>query len=267
MSPRDVLRAFAECDGPATLVTVVEARGSTPCAVGDRMLVGPEGWRAGSVGGGRLEAKALGLCAESADRMQLVTWNLQTDVGMTCGGAVTLLVERTTAPWQVVVYGAGHVAQALVRVLLTLDCRITVCDPRPEWTSQLPADARLRVVEAYDPAACPPGASVVLMTQGHRTDLPVLHALLDPLGGVGPAEFPLGALIARIQREGVREVILATPPTVEGEATSLYLAEALRSDSPRTSGARRVRLALIAGLIVLELLHLLLLLLLLMHGK
>ena len=178
MSPRDVLRAFAECDGPATLVTVVEARGSTPCAVGDRMLVGPEGWRAGSVGGGRLEAKALALCAESADRMQLVTWNLQTDVGMTCGGAVTLLVERTTAPWQVVVYGAGHVAQALVRVLLTLDCQITVCDPRPEWTSKLPADARLRVVDAYDPAACPPGASVVLMTQGHRTDLPVLHALL-----------------------------------------------------------------------------------------
>ena len=46
-----MLRAFAEDDGPATLVTVVEARGSTPCAVGDRMLVGPEGWRAGSVGG------------------------------------------------------------------------------------------------------------------------------------------------------------------------------------------------------------------------
>lgn len=179
MSPRDVLRAFAEDDGPATLVTVVEARGSTPCAVGDRMLVGPEGWRAGSVGGGRLEAKALALCAESAERMQLVTWNLQTDVGMTCGGAVTLLVERTAPPWQVVVYGAGHVAQALVRVLLTLDCRITVCDPRPEWTAQLPADARLRVVDAYDPAACPPGASVVLMTQGHRTDLPVLHALLE----------------------------------------------------------------------------------------
>jgi recombination protein RecR len=56
----------------------------------------------------------------------------------------------------------------------------------------------------------------------------VLHALLDPLGGVGPAEFPLGLLIERVQREGIKEVILATPPTVEGEATSLYLAESLR---------------------------------------
>lgn len=57
----------------------------------------------------------------------------------------------------------------------------------------------------------------------------VLHRLLDPLGGVGPAEFPLEPLLARVQREGVREVILATASTVEGEATSLYVAEALRA--------------------------------------
>jgi recombination protein RecR len=56
----------------------------------------------------------------------------------------------------------------------------------------------------------------------------VLHALLDPLGGVGPAEFPLAPLTARLRDEGIREVILATPSTVEGEATALFLAEALR---------------------------------------
>src|SRR5262245_28809907 len=39
----------------------------------------------------------------------------------------------------------------------------------------------------------------------------VLHALLDPLGGTGPAEFPLGALTARLGPEEVTEVILATP--------------------------------------------------------
>ena len=57
----------------------------------------------------------------------------------------------------------------------------------------------------------------------------ILHALLDPLGGIGPGEFPLDVLTARIQRDAVREVILATPPTVEGEATALYLAETLRA--------------------------------------
>ena len=63
----------------------------------------------------------------------------------------------------------------------------------------------------------------------------VLHGVLDPLGGVGPAEFPLEALLERVEREGVREVILATPPTVEGEATALYLARLLKPLGIRVS--------------------------------
>jgi recombination protein RecR len=63
----------------------------------------------------------------------------------------------------------------------------------------------------------------------------VLHALLDPLAGMGPGDFPLAALVARIEPEHVAEVILATPATVEGEATALYLAEALRPLGVRAS--------------------------------
>jgi recombination protein RecR len=63
----------------------------------------------------------------------------------------------------------------------------------------------------------------------------VLHALLDPLGGIGPAEFPLAALTDRVARESIAEVILATPSTVEGEATALFLAEALRPRGVRTT--------------------------------
>lgn len=63
---------------------------------------------------------------------------------------------------------------------------------------------------------------------GFRGRYHVLHALLDPLGGVRIGDFPLEPLLERVQREGTQEVILATPPSVEGEATALYLAEALR---------------------------------------
>lgn len=66
----------------------------------------------------------------------------------------------------------------------------------------------------------------------------VLHALLDPLSGVGPAEFPLAALIDRIGVEAIAEVIIATPSTVEGEATALFVAEALRP-----LGVRATRIA------------------------
>jgi len=55
----------------------------------------------------------------------------------------------------------------------------------------------------------------------------VLGRLLSPLDGIGPDELPLKELFARIQGEGVREVILATPPSVDGEATALFLAREL----------------------------------------
>lgn len=55
----------------------------------------------------------------------------------------------------------------------------------------------------------------------------VLGRLLSPLDGIGPDELPLGELMARIGEDGVREVILATPPSVDGEATALLLAREL----------------------------------------
>jgi recombination protein RecR len=55
----------------------------------------------------------------------------------------------------------------------------------------------------------------------------VLGRLLSPLDGIGPSELPLELLLTRIGDEGVREVILATPPSVDGEATALLLAREL----------------------------------------
>jgi recombination protein RecR len=51
----------------------------------------------------------------------------------------------------------------------------------------------------------------------------VLGRLLSPLEGIGPEELPLPRLLARIRDEGVTEIIVATPPSVDGEATALFL--------------------------------------------
>ena len=54
---------------------------------------------------------------DAAHPTVLIEWNLQRDVGMTCGGAVQLLLEcYNLRRWHIVVFGAGHVAQALTRV-------------------------------------------------------------------------------------------------------------------------------------------------------
>ena len=55
----------------------------------------------------------------------------------------------------------------------------------------------------------------------------VLGRLLSPLDGIGPDELPLERLFRRLSEGGVREVIVATPPSVDGEATALLLAREL----------------------------------------
>jgi len=55
----------------------------------------------------------------------------------------------------------------------------------------------------------------------------VLGRLLSPLDGIGPDELPLERLFTRLSEDGVREVIVATPPSVDGEATALMLAREL----------------------------------------
>jgi len=56
----------------------------------------------------------------------------------------------------------------------------------------------------------------------------VLHGTLSPLDGIGPEEIKVKELMARLKREGIAEVILATNPTVEGGATALYLTELIK---------------------------------------
>lgn len=63
----------------------------------------------------------------------------------------------------------------------------------------------------------------------------VLHGTLSPLHGVGPEHLRIANLESRVERGDVDEVILATSPTVEGEATAHYLAELLRNGNTRIS--------------------------------
>jgi len=59
----------------------------------------------------------------------------------------------------------------------------------------------------------------------------VLHGVLSPLDGVGPEDLKIGALLSRLENEGICEVILATNPTTEGEATASFLSKMLTDKS------------------------------------
>lgn len=85
-------------------------------------------------------------------------------------------------------------------------------------------DSRLLCV-VEDPAGIMP----VEKTGHYRGRYHVLHGVLSPLHGVGPEQLKIESLVNRVRAGGIEEIIIATNPTVEGEATAVYLAKLLRS--------------------------------------
>src|SRR5688572_2755066 len=129
------LAELSQSGVPFVCVTMVQAIGSTPQDTGSKMLVTAEGLVTGTVGGGKVEHKAIEHAKEIllppiADSRRptahLLEWNLKRDVGMTCGGSVKLFFETYNhSEWRIVVFGAGHVAGAVVECLAPLDCHVT----------------------------------------------------------------------------------------------------------------------------------------------
>jgi xanthine dehydrogenase accessory factor len=202
---------------PFVLVTLVEAIGSTPQDAAAKMIVTSDGLHRGTVGGGRVEAAALKVGLEMLERAdgrpRFESWTLKGDVGMTCGGAVKLYFEPHfgPGPWTIAVFGAGHIAQALVPVLLPLPCRVTCVDSRPEWLGRLPKASNLSVVHSERPAdlvpTLPDGAFLVVMTMGHTTDRPILRRALSersfPFVGVIGSEAKAEILRRELVGEGL----------------------------------------------------------------
>ena len=56
----------------------------------------------------------------------------------------------------------------------------------------------------------------------------VLHGVISPMDGVGPEDINLKSLIARLQKNDVKELIVATNPNIEGEATAMYIARLIK---------------------------------------
>jgi xanthine dehydrogenase accessory factor len=211
---------------PFVQVTVVDTNGSVPQDVGSKMLVTEEGIYFGTVGGGKVEARAIleaksmlseavqagkefagsepanGLVAlrsglaeggkgngtrrinrHAPVNTRFWDWSLNKDIGMTCGGSVKMFMEAFHVnAWRVTIFGAGHISNALIRLLVNLDCQITCYDTRQEWLSKLPDSPRLTKICSPSLVSEVPvlGGSdfVILMTMGHTTDMPVLIEIL-----------------------------------------------------------------------------------------
>lgn len=147
--------------------------------------------------------------------------------------------ERTASRYVVHLLGADpEVAQALGRALVELHRHVRPCERCGNLAEVEVVDAPVVCEVCADPRRDPTLLCVVAKVSdlsaiersgAMRGRYFVLGRLVSPLDGIGPDDLPLERLTARIREDGVREVIVATPPSVDGEATALLLARELEA--------------------------------------
>lgn len=125
---------------------------------------------------------------------------------------------------------AGVLAEAMEKIGHCERCRdFSEADVCPTCANSSRDHAELCVVEN------PADRLAIEQATGYRGLYFVLQGRLSPLDGIGPAELGLDQLVARLGEGEVRELIIATNPTVEGEATAHYLAQLARQANVRPS--------------------------------
>ncbi len=175
---------------PAIVITVVATRGSAPRFAGAAMLVTSD-TVTGTVGGGHLEHVAIELARSGAALPMEIEYPLGAALGQCCGGAMTLRYEALTAQHvsdlqaatqqykTLFLFGAGHVAQALVPLLAALPLRIVWADSREAINTlqapfplDLPAHITTVVSDTLEAelAAAQAGDMALIMSHSHALD-------------------------------------------------------------------------------------------------
>ncbi len=116
----------------SALCTLTETSGSVPRKAGSKMIVTENGEIFGTVGGGQIEQQIIQKATHICDKghPEKFSFILDKDSGMQCGGSVEVFIEPLQPEFELVIFGAGHVGQALARLVKNYGFRVTLADNR-----------------------------------------------------------------------------------------------------------------------------------------
>lgn len=185
-------QAVADCERrgePYVLVTVLGVTGSVPREPASKMVVTGEHSH-DTIGGGHLEYRIIAQARERLARRdygyELAHFPLGASLGQCCGGSVAVLLEaQAGGDARLVVFGAGHVAQALMSIVGQMPWQVTWVDSRADcFPTQIPGNVTVHHTD--DPAGDAPSlcaaAHVLILTHNHQLDFDLCRALLDREG-------------------------------------------------------------------------------------
>lgn len=171
------LADLAERAVPCVLVTVMEAKGSTPRDAGTKMVVTADE-SFGTIGGGNLEFEAMAaaraLLAQATATPQVKDYPLGPSLAQCCGGAVSVFLEPILPHKNTLyLFGAGHVGREVVQVLDGLPVTIKWIDSREhEFPAAIPGNCE-KIVTATPQSVLSTladNAFIVIMTHNHDLD-------------------------------------------------------------------------------------------------
>ena len=172
---------------PFVLISVIDTKGHTPRNAGAKMIWRPDASGTGTVGGGQFEQLVLDSAGKHFDNRSCgkETFVLGAEAEQCCGGTMEVFYEFVGPRQRVVIFGAGHVSGALVKILTPAGFEIVVVDDRPDWNSQERFPNRTRLPdfdEGVEVARQSPAATLAcVMTCSHETDHEIMLKLLaDP---------------------------------------------------------------------------------------
>lgn len=186
-----ILKLAADCAAagePFVLATVIATKGSSPRNPGAKLLWRPIQGLSGTVGGGQFESLVIEAARGHFQGRSTGTQHfvLGAEADQCCGGTMDVFFEYVGPRQRLVVFGAGHVSQALSRVLGEQSLELIIADDRPEWNNaeRFP---HCRHVMDFDEgvkiAAEDPGRTLAaVMTYSHDIDFDIVCDLLaeDP---------------------------------------------------------------------------------------
>ncbi len=173
-------------------VTAVKKDGAGPVEVGKKMIVLENGQSIGTVGGGAIEYYAQKKAKELLKKKSSLLETYVLDEGkvlpesktlpMVCGGVVTLFYEYIGPKATIFIFGGGHVGQALVNVLKTMNYHVTVIDERKEIIDKFErADVLVNepFVGFIEKDTIHDGDYIIVCTPSHKYDYHVINKILE----------------------------------------------------------------------------------------
>lgn len=133
------------------IATVTDCGGSTPRGLGAQIVITPS-HIFGTIGGGAIEqrvieeARMILSSSPSPNPLSWLTVHLSHDLGMCCGGTMTVMLQDYPSSPRLYIFGAGHIGTALAEVALTVDFRVTVLDDREEWADPSRFSKQLSII-------------------------------------------------------------------------------------------------------------------------